>query len=734
MDAAGTVNSDLINVLKDLRQSLQTKIGSQDQSPGFTKFLENFLSSIKDKVSNKKTTEKPKSIAEEFIQAQVALARNTEYQNKHREFLKKVFTRDLKEALMPGIAGTNPTSQSPDDKKPKLIKEEEKPKKVILADITENASRSLKEKFTNIFSNVFKGFFDKLKGFFDKLQGPKGGFGIIGGALALLLGGLAALVAGLMTDGPFKGLLKILSKVGIQGALKVLELAAKFFLGNLKMAVMAPIELLKGAARSIGQIFGKGTYRTILKTVQGAGNIFTRILGSFGRFFTKGILTKIPIIGSLISFGFAFTRFRSGDVIGGLIDVVSGLVPLLYLTGVGAPFVIPIQLGLDVLNAMLDFKAGGANKQASAKKGGILLGWLKNLGLLLYRGVKSLPIIGPAIKAVEEFSAGNYLKGLKQLAYIITPLEFVGALFGDKEASGLTKTTASVFRGIGSILKSLGKWIVKTTYKVLKNTFIIGPMITAVEAFSKGEFLRGLKQLAYIFPVFEVIGAMLGDTDVTGMASGTGSLLTGLGQIVTDLWTWMKDTMWEKISGFVTGLIDGIKSWWSNLSWDPRSWVGMTPETTPLEPPASKTSSTNQTKDTSNNELNKWSTGTTTAKNQSIPMADGGIVTQPTNALIGEAGPEAVVPLEKYFNNQGLTLNNTALTEIAANTSSTNTSLKVLSEALIRLVTIIDRKISQPGSNTSTIINMGGGNDIPSAAKYANTNIDPIRAIRAQFA
>jgi hypothetical protein len=33
-----------------------------------------------------------------------------------------------------------------------------------------------------------------------------------------------------------------------------------------------------------------------------------------------------------------------------------------------------------------------------------------------------------------------------------------------------------------------------------------------------------------------------------------------------------------------------------------------------------------------------------------IPLAKGGIVTQPTRALIGEAGPEAVVPLNKQLN------------------------------------------------------------------------------------
>jgi hypothetical protein len=31
-------------------------------------------------------------------------------------------------------------------------------------------------------------------------------------------------------------------------------------------------------------------------------------------------------------------------------------------------------------------------------------------------------------------------------------------------------------------------------------------------------------------------------------------------------------------------------------------------------------------------------------------MAEGGIVTKPTNAIIGEAGPEAVIPLNKNLN------------------------------------------------------------------------------------
>ena len=45
-------------------------------------------------------------------------------------------------------------------------------------------------------------------------------------------------------------------------------------------------------------------------------------------------------------------------------------------------------------------------------------------------------------------------------------------------------------------------------------------------------------------------------------------------------------------------------------------------------------------------------------KNKTIRMAKGGIVTGPTNALIGEAGPEAVIPLSgKNAGGMGSTFN-----------------------------------------------------------------------------
>ena len=51
-------------------------------------------------------------------------------------------------------------------------------------------------------------------------------------------------------------------------------------------------------------------------------------------------------------------------------------------------------------------------------------------------------------------------------------------------------------------------------------------------------------------------------------------------------------------------------------------------------------------------------TGPETQVPRKIPrMAEGGIVSSPTLALIGEAGPEAVVPLDRINNGGGITIN-----------------------------------------------------------------------------
>ncbi len=112
-------------------------------------------------------------------------------------------------------------------------------------------------------------------------------------------------------------------------------------------------------------------------------------------------------------------------------------------------------------------------------------------------------------------------------------------------------------------------------------------------------------------------------------------------------------------------------------------------------------------------------------------LATGGIVTEPTRALVGEAGPEAVIPLEKFFNNVDMSLNNTTLEDIASNTKNTNQALGALADAIVRMVTVFNQKTNiQKGT---TIINSGSSRDSTSASVAANFNSDPIRRVRAQF-
>jgi hypothetical protein len=568
-----------------------------------------------------------------------------------------------------------------------LIKDAPTEQKVILTGITESAARLLKGKF----SDIFKGFFDKLKFNFES---PKGGLGLLGGGIALLLGGLAALVAGLMTDGPFKGLLKILSKVGIIGGIKMLEGAAKIFISSLKQLINAPIKLLDDAAKLIGKIFGKEAFKAVLtpiramkglftKTLEGivktftntlknfidapikllntvgtglkgilssllpksvgniakgAAGIFTKMLGGLVKFL-KPILGKIPGIGTIISWGFAYSRFKSGDVIGGFIDVLSGIASI--FPGVGTA----IAIGLDVLNAFLDAKAGGANKKTTQKKTGLLKEWVFGLGKMLYEGVKYIPIIGPYMQAVEDMQAGKWLEASYNLVRAIP--------------------------GLG-ILVDLLNW------------------------FTGGETEQGIKEG-----------------------------LSNAGSMIGDWLGWLKDNIWEKITGFVTGVFDTVKEWWNNLSWDPGTWLGGEGWFGGKEEP------TKQSKKTAPD-----STKTADQTNQTealTPMADGGIVTEPTKALVGEAGPEAVLPLNKYFDPQSLSLNNTTLEQIAGNTKDTNKALNALADAIIRMAGAFNQKASVQGS--TTVINAGGGSKDPtSASMAANFNLDPIRRVRSQFA
>lgn len=254
-----------------------------------------------------------------------------------------------------------------------------------------------------------------------KNEMPKGGMMLAG--LLLLLGGVGALIMGLLNDGPMKGALKILSKLGIKGGLKLMFAGLKPLLETLAKFIGKPLAFM-------GKMFGKGIFGKLLKALKPAMKLFKRI----------------PIIGTLISIGFAISRFKSGDNVGGVIDVLSAVAGLLDLVVPGLGF--GLSLGLDVLNAWLDYKAASP-ENANRSKVDILKDMASAVGDWIWKNALWLPVIGGfkrMVMAWDAFKGGDIMEGLKQfglgllsfagLGPIITGIEMLMGMADSKAENG----------------------------------------------------------------------------------------------------------------------------------------------------------------------------------------------------------------------------------------------------------------------------------------------------------
>lgn len=291
--------------------------------------------------------------------------------------------------------------------------------------------------------------------------GGKGGIGkLLGGAL-LVLGGLAALVQGLMTDGPLKGLLKILAKGGIIGGIKLFASSAGKALKGFgkKFAKIMPKNLFKNvitAAKGFLSKIGKFLLKPFAK-IAGKGGA-KALFGTIGKLFfkfLKPVLKRIPGIGSLISWGFAISRFKSGDLVGGLIDVASGIATLFPGIGTG------ISIGLDVLNAFLDTKKG---KEEKVEPGGAPGGIGAFFGKIKDKIMNNFPIknLVQFYTGVGKVMTGDFKEGFTQMAFAIPFMKPLAEfLFGetDEETGEKGKGAISSLSGFFGPIKDklLGK-------------------------------------------------------------------------------------------------------------------------------------------------------------------------------------------------------------------------------------------------------------------------------------
>jgi hypothetical protein len=404
-----------------------------------------------------------------------------------------------------------------------FLEQQDKPKPVLFAGFTQQGLRELEQVMPSILNKKGVEALSKQKqdtSGGSMGMGLPGGGGLLKGILAALatLGGVLAIFYGLQTEGPFKGLAKLVGR-GLLSAGKFTKVVNGLITGMIDSLVKLPLKLVKTFGKGLKLVFGKQASGAFGRMV---GTGIAKLTGLVPKFLATALrfLKGAPFVGALISIGFAVSRFMKGDIIGGGIDVLSGIASLFPGPGTF------ISYALDALNAFLDYKAGGIGEKSKGK-GAVIMDWVKNLGSWLAEKMEQWPIIGPLIRSFKEFSKGNFLNGLKQLVYIVPLFETIGAMLGDKE-------TGTVAQGMGNWIKNLGKWM----QEKLRDIPIIGPAIKAAEEFSKGNYLKGLKQLVYIVPLFETIGAMLGDKE-------TGAVAQGMGNIVKKIGAWIAEKIRE---------------------------------------------------------------------------------------------------------------------------------------------------------------------------------------------
>ena len=286
---------------------------------------------------------------------------------------------------------------------------------------------------------------------------------LIGPAL-LILGGLAALVTGLTTDGPLKGLFKILSKGGIIGGIKLFQklfskqvaAASKLFTKLLPKNLFGNIvKAAKGFLGKIGK-FLLAPFKILSKG--GAKGLFGKITGMLLKFI-KPVLSKIPGIGSIISFSFAVSRFKQGQVVRGLVDVASGIASI--FPGIGTA----LSIGLDVLNAFLDAKSGKEEKIKEKGKFDISKFFKKIVDKIM----NNFPIknLMQFFEGVGLVFSGNLKGGMTQMAFAVPFMKPLAEFLFGKVNEETGEKSKGMLGKIGDFLKPIKDKIFRTILKVV---------------------------------------------------------------------------------------------------------------------------------------------------------------------------------------------------------------------------------------------------------------------------
>jgi len=403
---------------------------------------------------NQEYKEKTKQLFEKKLK-EIDVSVNIENPQQTRSVIEKI--KDLTSVNVPETQPQNIQEQQTFGVKPTVI----------------TLSEKTIEDLTKVLNLNFKGIKEGI-GLKTETKEEEAGGGLLSTLAGLLaFGGVAALLVSAFWD-KIKPWLeeKIGVKLGFLDKFEgLVEGIGKFFtLGGLKITA-GPLfnlvgkafttfgDLLEGGLKAIFQLgFGDEIVEAGTKAAPAAWKtLLPKIAGGLFKGAGKVALRGIPIIGSLISFYFAYDRFQKGEVIQGLIEIAGGLAGL--IPGVG----IPLSIGIAALNAFIDYKVADLPQdQQNAAAGGII----GDIGAKIYDMIKDIPFVGGLVKfglGIYELVSGNFSKGLDYLVeqpYLGPFPALIKSLMGAtvEQADG-TKTFS--FEGFQKELKTnMFKWII----------------------------------------------------------------------------------------------------------------------------------------------------------------------------------------------------------------------------------------------------------------------------------
>ena len=250
----------------------------------------------------------------------------------------------------------------------------------------------------------------------------------------------------------------------------------------------------------------------IQKTLNVAG-MLTKAVGVYAKLMGGPVLKRIPFIGSLFNFSNAWEKYQQNNILGGTLDLASGIAA--FVPGVG----LPISIGLDILSSIIgtqEAKESGVQQTGFdfAKMALKALKFTTKLGKPFF---KRLPLLGSLLSfadAWDNFNNGNIMSGSLDLVSGIANLfpgvgtglsigvDLLNTLMSTKTESGKTR-----FEAVGDWFSKVWEWVKETP--VMKAFF---DLYDGIEAVFMGDMPRAFKTLSnipLIGGMFESIGKAL---------------------------------------------------------------------------------------------------------------------------------------------------------------------------------------------------------------------------------